>query len=174
MKYPTQPLKRLVPSPQAHFLRVGLSLPAGLLFLMVAYSARADFIGGLAAYDGGDLEVTVEEWTKAADEGDLDAIVALASLHAFGEGVNQNWERAAELYREGAERGHPIAQLNLAEQYRDGLGVNQDLEEALFWFTLSANQGNSYSAIEMNLLVNDLSPEQAAEVAGKAEAWKSR
>ena len=63
-----------------------LPLVIALLALCVG-SSRADFIDGLAAYDGGDYETVLAEWRPLAEAGDPEAQVALAGLYLTGTGV---------------------------------------------------------------------------------------
>ncbi len=107
---------------------------------------QADFMDGLAAYDGGDYATARIEWLALAERGDPVSQTALAGLYASGMGVGQNFVVAARWFRRAAEQGHMIAQLNLGDFYARGLGVASDLTVAWVWLSLAARQGNDWAA----------------------------
>ena len=113
---------------------------------------KADFVAGLKAYDGGDLETAVFEWREAAKAGDLDAIVALAGLHEQGVGVPLDLGEASRFYRLAAEKGNRVAQLNLGEMLATGRGVKRDPVEAYFWLALAAEQGSVWASLRRDTL----------------------
>jgi len=62
---------------------------------------------------------------------------------ASGQGVAQDYVRAAQCYTAAAEQGHSRAQLNLATLYEHGQGVTRDEARALTWLTRAASLGNA-------------------------------
>src|SRR5690349_14435704 len=72
---------------------------------------------------------------------DSKATYVLGVRYAEGNGVSQDYLKAAELYRKAADRGYAPAQYSLAYLYENGLGVTQDLAEALSWYRKAAEQG---------------------------------
>ena len=62
---------------------------------------------------------------------------------ANGEGMAQDYARAAACYTEAAAQGHSVAQLNLAALYERGQGVARDATKALMWLTKAAKLGNA-------------------------------
>ncbi len=62
---------------------------------------------------------------------------------ASGQGITQDYVRAAQCYTEAAVQDHCLAQLNLAALYERGQGVTRDETKALMWLTKSANLGNA-------------------------------
>ncbi|MBV1889609.1 MAG: SEL1-like repeat protein, partial [Gammaproteobacteria bacterium] len=52
----------------------------------------------------------------------------------MGDGVAQNFERAAEWYLQAAEQGDALAQFNLGRMYRFGEGVEKDMSTAALWY----------------------------------------
>ena len=64
-----------------------------------------------------------------------------ACSYYFGEGVTQNYTKAARLYKLAADQGYAAAQFYLGVCYDRGLGVMQDYAEAVKWYRLAANQG---------------------------------
>ncbi|MCM1078744.1 MAG: sel1 repeat family protein [Bacteroidales bacterium] len=60
-----------------------------------------------------------------------EALLGLGNCYASGHGVEQDWEKAAEFYREAADMCDPQAQYLLAGCYAEGNGVGQDMAEAV-------------------------------------------
>jgi len=67
------------------------------------FPAQADFGAGLAAYDAGDYATAREAWQPLAENGDPDALVALASLHVEGVEMRQDYILAVKLFRRAAD-----------------------------------------------------------------------
>ena len=70
---------------------------AALLFslLLPVLAARADVADGVRAYDAGWYEEALAEFLPAAESGNRQAQMALASMYQFGEGVAQSDVEAA-------------------------------------------------------------------------------
>jgi TPR repeat protein len=66
----------------------------------------------------------------------------LAALYTAGQGVSQNYQRAALWFREAAENGIANASYNLGVMYHQGLGVDEDLVTALNWYRRAALFGH--------------------------------
>ena len=71
----------------------------------------------------------------------------LGVMYYSGEGVEQDYARAAELYGKAAEQGHMYAQYNLGGMYYDGEGVEQDFARAAELFRKAADAGNNEAQI---------------------------
>ncbi|MBP3556324.1 MAG: sel1 repeat family protein [Thermoguttaceae bacterium] len=71
---------------------------------------------------------------KAAESGDAEATRELGDRYRDGIGVEQDSNRAVELYRQAAESGDAEAMRELGDCYRYGIGVEQDLEKAFAWY----------------------------------------
>ena len=69
-------------------------------------------------------------------------MVNLGLLYQEGYGVEQDWQQAAELFRQAAEQGDDAAQFNLGLSYAQGEGVPQDYDEAAKWWKRAAKQDN--------------------------------
>jgi TPR repeat protein len=94
---------------------------------------------------------------KAADQGDVDATIALAKLYADGsDGVEADTKKCVTLYTNAAEEGSTKAQCILAEMYRYGDLVTEK-NEACKWYKLAASQG-SPEAIQKLKDINDEKP----------------
>ena len=79
-------------------------------------------------------------WTRA-EQGDAKAQYSLGVAYRKGDGVPQDYAKAAKWYRHAAEQGHAEAQYNLGVMYAEGRGVAQDYSEAVKWTRLAAEQG---------------------------------
>jgi len=60
-------------------------------------------------------------------------------MYKEGKGVEQDYEKAFNLYRLAADNNSPSAQYNLGLMFEEGQGVKQDYLEALKWYQLSIN-----------------------------------
>ena len=107
-----------------------------LLVLLVGISgpARAGFEEGLAAFYNFDYTTALHEWIPLAEAGDSRAQYQLGLMYYRGEGLPQDYQKAALWYRRAAERGDVDAQLNLGLMYAQGLGLTQSFYEAFKWF----------------------------------------
>lgn len=79
-------------------------------------------------------------YTKAAQQGSMDAATDIALIYANGKGVARDPAQAVVWFRRAAEGGDGSAQYNLALMYERGEGVSQDYKEAVRWFTAAADQ----------------------------------
>jgi uncharacterized protein len=59
-----------------------------------------------------------------------------------GDGVPQDYTKAAEWYRKSAEQGNVRGQTLLAALYENGQGVPKDYAESASWYRKAADQGN--------------------------------
>src|SRR5699024_1386846 len=66
-----------------------------------------------------------------------------------GDGVEQNFERAAYWYRKSADQGEADAQFGLGSLYEDGSGVAKDAAEAAKWYRLAAEQGDAEAQFKL-------------------------
>ena len=71
----------------------------------------------------------IEEWRKAAEQGNAWAQYDLGFAYENGEGVAEDKREAVRWYRKGAEQGHAIAQNNLGYAY--SFGIAEDKREFL-------------------------------------------
>ena len=76
-----------------------------------------------APNDAGWYEDALAEFLPAAEAGDTQAQLALASMYQFGEGVAQNDVEAARWTRAAAESGDAVAQINLSQFFAAGRGA---------------------------------------------------
>ena len=85
-------------------------------------------------------------FSKAANQGNSDAMVRLSNCYGLGIGVKYDQEKASEWLHKSAELGNSLAQ--------SAVGIEAMLasndEEAIKWFRLSAAQGNDFSQRELD------------------------
>lgn len=139
---------------------------------VVTFPAQADFGAGLAAYDAGDYAAAREAWQPLAENGDPDALVALASLHVEGVGMRQDFILAAKLFRRAADQGYMVAQLNLGDYYARGRGVPRDLASAWMWLSLAARQGSAWSAARRDKIATQMSDIDLQQAARRLADWR--
>jgi TPR repeat protein len=121
---------------------------AALLLAVTAAPSRADFADGLAAFDAGDYQTTVEEWRPLAEAGDVEAQVALAGLYLDGLGVARDQAEGARWYRSR------------------GQGVPKDLAQAYLWLSLAAAQGRAWAEQRRQDLAKTMSGKDLAAAEG--------
>ena len=86
--------------------------------------------------------MAVKLYGMAVKRGDPNAMTDLGTMYYKGQGVDQSYEKAAELFKRAADRGHAGAQYNLGVSYYTGQGVEQSYKLAREWWTKSAAQGD--------------------------------
>jgi hypothetical protein len=133
---------------------------ASLLFVPRAY---ADLEQGVVAYERGDYETALREFSLLAEQGDADAQIGLGILYSEGKGVPQDNSEAARWYRKAAEQGHADAQMMLGGMYLFGQGVSQDYVLAYMWIDLAAAQDNEYAPEVRDNLSQLMTAEQISE-----------
>jgi len=90
-----------------------------------------------------DLNLALEWFMKAAEQGDAAAQNNVGNLYYMGEGVEKNLKLAFEWYMKAAQQGHAVAQNNVGIVYYKGAGVKKDLKLAFEWFMKAAQQGHA-------------------------------
>ena len=108
-------------------------------------------------------------WLEArVKTGDAVAQYRLGVLYALGDGVTQDYERAAALFKAAADEGIAEAQYNLAVMYGEGLGIGREPNKAIFWYRKAAAQGSASAAFNLGVAYSNgagvpQSMEQAAQ-----------
>src|ERR1039457_4107361 len=87
--------------------------------------------------------IALESAQRAAAKGNAQALYDLGKRFARGDGVPQDYGKAAEFLRQAAERGYPFAENDLGAIYAKGYGVKQDYAEAAKWYRKAAEQGDA-------------------------------
>jgi TPR repeat protein len=82
----------------------------------------------------------VELYSKAAQQGNLDAQMFLCNCYNNGEGIDLNYAEAVKWARMATEHGNPEAEYFLGISYYKGRGVEKNGSEAVRWARLAAEQ----------------------------------
>jgi len=82
-------------------------------------------------------------FSKAADQGVANALLALGYMYAEGQGVTKDIQQALKWWQKAAEKGQPDAEDNLGMAYFRGEELPKDYKQAAQWFTKAAEQGNA-------------------------------
>ena len=110
------------------------------------------------------------KWYRlAAEAGRIDAQHSLGYMYDEGIGVAEDDAEAVKWFRRAAEQGHTSSQNNLGFMYFSGEGVEQDVRLAYMWFVLAASQGNNTAKENLDVVAEDMTPEQIAEAKEIAE-----
>lgn len=113
-------------------------------------------------------------WSLATEQGDPEAMFNLAQLYRAGKGVEQDFERAFELFFRAANSGLRSAQLRVGLAYATGEGVPIDLIEAASWFELAAIKGDQAAKANLSRARELLSPSQAKEASRRVHLSLAR
>lgn len=94
-----------------------IALIIAMFFSAFIQLANADNEKGEAAYQKGDYELALSEFTEAAEAGDINAQYNLGVMYEHGHGVKQSDQKASEWYQMAADSGHPDALIALELLY---------------------------------------------------------
>ena len=131
-----------------------ICLLLGAAFCVVASSTVfADLDSAREAARSGDHARAYRELTPLAAVGNKDAQYYLAGLYYKGEGVEQNYEKAAAWFQKSADQGNPKAQTDLAQCYLLGYGVEKDSVVAIGWYRRAAAQGYAPAAFNLAAMI---------------------
>lgn len=109
------------------------------LAVLAGTPARADYVGGMAAFQARNFHQAYLQLLPAGHSGDPRAQFMLGQLSDSGLGpVQRDASEAARWYRAAARQGHGPAQYALARAYAEGSGVPVDGTQAVAWLTASA------------------------------------
>ncbi len=106
-----------------------------------------------------------------AEAGDAASEERIGFDYANGEGIPQDFAKAAIWYRKAAEQGLADAQNDLGVIYQKGQGVPKDFAQAAVWYRKAAEQGNVFAELNLGNLYQtyELGPDlpQNNRTAGK-------
>jgi uncharacterized protein len=120
-----------------------------------------------------DEQESLKWFRKAAERGNPDAEATLGMDYEYGEGVEQDYAKAAYWFRRAAEHvpnlgGAGQGRNNLGLLYADGHGVPKDYAQAYTWFSLAGNDSN------ISDIQNEMTPNQIFQAQQMANDWKLR
>ena len=83
---------------------------------------------------------SITELKSKAEDGDVQAQLALAKAYHLGEGVPKDEEKAVQWWEKAAENGNVSAQVSLGGVYSLGAGVPKNYAAAVRWWKKAAEQ----------------------------------
>ncbi len=86
---------------------------------------------------------SITELKSRAEDGDVQAQLAIAKAYHLGEGVEKDEDEAVQWWERAAVHGDLSAQINLGVAYSRGAGVPKNYVAALRWYTKAAEQGDA-------------------------------
>jgi TPR repeat protein len=122
-------------------------LALGLVVVFVAH-----FVLGHA---GATETMSLDRARAGAEKGEPKALYSLGKRCEKGDGMPQDYARAAEYYRQSAEKGFAFAQTDLAALYMKGSGVTQDYNRAAYWYRKAAENGDAVAQYAMGILYTE-------------------
>ena len=135
-----------------------------VVLVVLADNAGADFNDGVVALMTGHYEQALETFVPLAETSEhAYAQYFLARMYAAGQGVDQDFDVAAEWYRKAAEKGVGDAQYRLGKLYEMGEGVPEDMEYAFGWYAVAAHVGNAKAAEALETATPKLSDKELIE-----------
>ena len=97
------------------------------------------------------LKKSVSWYTKAAKNGERNAMYLLGGCYQHGIGIETNYKTAFTWYSKGAHQGDSAAMWALGNCYKEGIGVKQDKEKAFNWYSQSADLDFSSAFLSLGL-----------------------
>jgi TPR repeat protein len=85
---------------------------------------------------------SITEPKSKAEDGDVQAQLALARAYDLGEGLPKDEEKAVQWWEKAAEHGNVSAQVSLGGVYSLGAGVPKNYAAAVRWWKKAAEQGD--------------------------------
>ena len=136
--------------------------------------ASAQLFLGYIFSEARNYKEAVKWYTKAAEQGHVDAITMLGVIYYGGEGVAQDYKEAVKWYTKAAEQGQAGAQHNLGNMYRKGQGVAQDYKSAHMWYNIAAANGYSTAVENRDLIAKEMTPSQIEKAQDMAREWMAK
>lgn len=114
----------------------------------------------IALYTHGDFGQAAEHFSLANQIGrssiaDPEVQSYLGMMYRDGQGVQQDYAKALDLFRKAATQGYAPAQFFLAEMYGNGMGVSQDYTLAVTWYSKAAEQGFVNAEFVLGVMYHD-------------------
>ena len=134
----------------------------------------AQFFQGISAYEKAqDYSKAKEWWEKAAEQGNADAMAALATLYESGKGVPQDNDKASEWLKKASDAGKGQSSIQLANAYQKGeLGLTKDDKKAFTYMEKAAFQGEEAAYLELSNMY--LEGRGVAKNQKKARLWMEK
>jgi len=94
----------------------------------------------------------IEQIRQLSNEGNHNTTFLLGCAYENGLGLNQDYEKAAELYRMAIEAGNSDAMNHLGVMYQNGLGVAKDHKRAWELYRKASRAENRLAAEKLNFM----------------------
>jgi len=88
-------------------------------------------------------------YEKAAEKGNLAALVNIANMYYFGQYVKKDYKKAADLYLQASNKDDMLAQYNLSMMYYSGEYFEANGEKTLHWLQKSAINGYKIAQLKL-------------------------
>ena len=123
-----------------------------------------------------DYKKAVLWFTKAAEQGEVDAQYWLAEMYRKKEGeCFSNCDYlAAKWHRKAAEQGDTNAQIIIGDMYIRGVGVIQDKVLAHMWFNIATLEGTNTARRKRDRIAKEMSPSQIEKAQDMAREWTAK
>jgi len=121
-----------------------------------------------------DYQLARKWYRLSADKGNPTAQNNLGVMFRLGLGGDQDFQEAFYWFRRAADQGNGGAQNHLGLMYYKGEGVEPNKIQAYKWAYLAAQQGLDPAIQAVNMLEQELTPEQIQEAQAMAKSWKPR
>lgn len=131
---------------------IGELIEDGTAYKVDKYTGYLEYLCGRINYLG-ELSENSKDYSKAflyfnaADFNDCTkAKYGLANMYYYGKGINPDYEKAFNLYKECAEYNSQKfihATVKVAQMYKNGIGTEIDKMEAAKWYKLVAENGKA-------------------------------
>lgn len=131
--------------------------------------ADKDYAEGLRLFYLNDYDAALPLLTRSAEAGCVKAQHFLALMYQNGNGVAQDFEKAAFWYEKTARQGDSEAQLTYAMILALGKGTQSDIAAACHWATESYHHGNDRAWQTLQIV----RAEAKAEAAAAVEAFRA-
>jgi TPR repeat protein len=99
-----------------------------------------------------DYQKAKEWYTKAATNGDVDAIASIGWLYEHGWGVEKSYEKAAEHYQHAIDSGSTAGIARMGYLHETGKGVQLSKDKAAELYQLAIDKGNLHGQARLGLL----------------------
>lgn len=120
--------------------------------LLAAGPSRAGLEEGRQAFQAGRYAEAFQEFLPLAQAGDVTVQNQIAAMYYTGQGVPQDFEKAAEWFGKAANGGSPEGQYCLGKLYYHGQGVPQDFAAAAKWLTEAGLAGKGGAQYLLSIL----------------------
>ena len=111
---------------------------------------RAQFLHAYILDKAGEDESAMRYYRLAADAGDAEAMAAIATMYAGGDGVPRDYDQAVSWYQKAADAGHHRSLLVLGTAYHEGsLGLEKQTEYGRSLLKRAADEGFEAARLQL-------------------------